>query len=195
MNFQITREQSKRLNILKLLFALFVVYIHCNPTKAKLSEEILFVEMPKWFSILQYAISEIIPRCSVFGFFLMASLLLYRKEFSWSENIKKKSKSLLIPYLIMNTLWIVLFAVFQKIPQTMSFFANQNNLVANFDLFRWLQAYGIGEFYPFLYPLWFIRNLFILNLLAPPNKKALRSTSEVCRYCRYFISVFAFTDK
>lgn len=75
---------------MKLLFAIFVIFIHNKiQTLAFLDERISF-ELPKWFSYFMYAISEIVSRCAVAGFFFMASLFLYRKEFKWSENMKKK---------------------------------------------------------------------------------------------------------
>lgn len=158
--YDLTKQQSKRLDILKSLFALFIVYIHTNPTS------FVTYDLPVWFECFEYIISELIPRCAVSGFFLLSSLLLYRKEFKWKNNIKKKIRTLLIPYFLMNTLWIVIFAIVQNIPQTQSFFTNEGNIISNFTIFRWLQAYGIGSEYPFLYPLWFLRNLFLLNVLA-----------------------------
>lgn len=73
----------------------------------------------------------------------------------------------------MNTFWIVIFSIGQNIPQTQIFFNNPNNIISEFNLIRWLQAYGINTQYPFLYPLWFLKNLFILNILAIIIKKII----------------------
>lgn len=173
INYQLTDDQSKRLNIMKLLLALFVVYIHNGMGEVKFANEIITTDLSGWFSYYSYALSEIIPRCAVSGFFFISSLLLYRKAFTWSANMKKRVKTLLIPYVIMNSFWIAAFALGQYIPQTQVFFNNQDNIVANFTWFRWLQAYGIGAQYPFLYPLWFVRNLLILNILAVVIKKII----------------------
>lgn len=156
--FIISDEQSKRLYILKLLMAFFVVYIHCVPIGGGIA--------PRWFELLKYTVSGLISQCAVSCFFLMASILLYRKDVKWKDNIAKKCRSLLIPYFIMNTVWIVIFAVCQSIPQTAVFFKDINNRISEFSIYRWFQSYGIGATYPFLGPLYFLRNLFILNLLA-----------------------------
>ena len=161
----ISDEQSKRLNILKLLMALFVVYIHSN-----LLNILTLATPPRWFELLKYTVSGLISQCAVSCFFLMASIFLYSKDFKWKDNITAKCKSLLVPYFILNTVGIAIFAVCQSIPQTAVFFNNANNIVAGFSVYRWFQAYGIGAEYPFLFPLWFLRNLFILNLLAPVLK-------------------------
>lgn len=109
----------------------------------------------------------------------MSSLLLYRKEFTWIGNMKKRVKTLVVPYIIMNSFWIAAYALGQYIPQTQVFFNNQDNIVAKFTLFRWLQAYGIGSQYPFLYPLWFVRNLLILNILAVVIKRIIDFSPKV----------------
>lgn len=189
INYQITKDQSKRINILKMLFTLFVVYIHCNPTTVKFSSGTIQTDIPFMFGLFKYTLSEIIPRCSVFGFFLISSILLYRKSYSWKINLIKKTKSIIVPYLIMNTLWIVLYAIFQEIPQTKIFFANENSIVANFDFIRWLEAYGIGSELPFLYPLWFLRNLFILNCFSVLIKYLL---DRIPKYVDFLLVFFFF---
>lgn len=177
--YDLSEEQVKRINILKMLFALFVVYIHSGVEDIKLSTSNVDVVLPKWFEYYSYVLSEVIPRCAVSGFFFISSFLLYRKEFTWKANIQKRLKSLLIPYVLMNSFWIMAFYIGQNIPQTQVFFANENNMVANFSLFRWLQAYGIGAERPFLYPLWFVRNVFVLNLLAVVIKKIIDYAPKV----------------
>lgn len=200
INYQLTDEQSKRLNIMKFLLALFVVCIHngVGMGEAKLANGVITTNLPTWFDYYSYALSEIIPRCAVSGFFLMSSLLLYRKKFTWKLNMKKRIKTLLIPYIILNSFWIVVFALGQHIPQTKIFFNNQDNIVANFTLFKWLQAYGIGAPYPFLYPLWFLRNLLILNILAVLIKKIIdfapRISLTIVCLMFLFLPAFPFND-
>lgn len=57
-------------------------------------------------SITDY-ISNVFCDCAVPAFILISSVLLYRKDFLWKDNMKKKVRNLLIPYLIFNALWIV----------------------------------------------------------------------------------------
>ena len=83
MYYNITDEQSKRINILKMLFALFVVLIHSDTGDINFSNEIISADVPVWLEYYKYFLSEAISRCAVPGFYCIASLLLYRKEFTW----------------------------------------------------------------------------------------------------------------
>lgn len=98
--------------------------------------------------------------------------------------MKKRIKTLFVPYLIMNSFWIFAFGIGQRIPQTQIFFNNPNNIIANFGIIRWFQAYGIGAEYPFLYPLWFVRNLLVLNVFAALIKKAIDAAP---RFALFFV--------
>ena len=170
MKYSLSKEQSKRINISKLLFSLLVICIHNNRSKIKFSDAVIKFNIPVWFEYLKYLISNVIPEIAVPGFFLIASLLLYKRDYDWLDNIKKKFRTLIIPYIIMNSLWIVLYAIFQRIPSLSIFFNDPDNTVSNFKLINWLHAYGIGSRFPFLYPLWFLRNLFILNIFSKQIK-------------------------
>lgn len=47
------------------------------------------------------------------------------------------------------------------------YFANEENNVSSWGIIEWLDGIiGFEDSYLILYPLWFIRNLFILNLCA-----------------------------
>ena len=178
-NFCLTDEQSKRFNILKALFAIFVVFNHSYSTNINFQSGTLSLNEPIWLSTSKYTISSIIALCSNYGFFLMASILLYRKEFTWRNNIKKKIKTLLIPYLIMNTFWILVFYVCQSVPSLSTFFGNQENLVSTYGFIEFIKAYGIGKKYPFLAPTWFIKYLFAFNVLTVIIKKVIDKSPKL----------------
>lgn len=169
--YKITKEQSDRINILKMLFTVFVVYIHSNMKDLYGGSAVL--DVPKWLDVFKYFVSSTISGCANAGFFVIASILLYRKSFDWLQNLKKKRKTLLIPYIIMNSLQVGVFALCQVLPFTKQFFGNPENLVANFDIKRWFEVYGIGSKYPLNFPMWFIRNLLVFNILSMIIKKAI----------------------
>lgn len=188
--YELSQEQVKRINILKMLFALFVVYIHSGVEGVRLSTGEIESALPSWFDYYSYMLTNVIPCCAVSGFFFISSFLLYRKEFIWKDNIRKRIRSILIPYLLMNTFWIVVFAIAQHVPLTQVFFANEDNMVANFSFLRWMQAYGIGARYPFLYPLWFLRNLLVLNLFATVIRKIIDYAPRVTFAAICFVFLF-----
>ena len=122
-------------------------------------------DIPAWLSAFKYFVSDVISRCAVPGFFFMAAMFLYRKPFSWKENVRKKIKTLLIPYIIINSIWIGIYFCFQQIPSLSPYFSKPYNIVANWDMMGWLKAYFFNARI-IVVPTWFMRDLFVLNLLA-----------------------------
>ena len=191
MKYSLSKKQSERINILKLLFSLLVIYIHNNRSKIKFSDAVIKFDIPVWFEYLKYLVSVVIPKIAVPGFFLIASILLYKSDFKWMDNIKKKFRSLMIPYIIMNSFWVLAYAIFQKIPQTAIFFNDPDNIISNFRLINWFHAYGIGSRFPFLYPLWFLRNLFILNIFSKIIKNIIDRMPRLVFIVLVLFSIFS----
>ena len=161
--YLLSEIESKSISIFKLLLIILVVYIHSyteNEIKISFSETHYLIQ-------LEYFFSKCIGACAVPGFFLISSILLYRKPFSFGDNLRKKVKTILIPYLLLNSFWIIFFFIFQHTPLDV-YFSNEENMVSRWGLLQWLDAYlGILDHYPILYPSYFLRDLFILNLIAP----------------------------
>jgi hypothetical protein len=109
-------------------------------------------------------------------FFLLSVFLLYLKEPDFPKNLSKKCRTIFLPYV----LWAVLVLLFLFTAQSFSFtkpyFANF--IVRNFSLLDWIGAF-LGHFGKFANDLgtplvgqfWFLRDLFILNLLFVIIKK------------------------
>lgn len=177
-NYQITITDSNRINILKVWFMVMVVFIHSYSESINLNTGTVNFEIPYWLETLKYVISQCISRCAVPGFFMISSILLYRKPFSWKENMTKKVKTLLVPYILINSFWIVVYFICQHISKLSIYFSNENNIVSNWGIIGWLQAYGILGGYPITYPLWFIRDLFIINIFAVIIKKIIEKFGD-----------------
>lgn len=119
---------------------------------------------------MEYFISAIIAHVAVPGFFVISSVLLYKNNFKWKENTLKKVRTLVVPWFIIITFWIVLYTVMQMIPFARPFFSNDSKLISQWGVFQFIDAYlGITQS-PLVYPLWFAQNLFFLNLIALPLK-------------------------
>lgn len=166
MQFEINDNRSKKISMFRLLMTFFVVCIHNGVSSAHFPGVKVIEELPHWFRIINAFFSDIVPKCAVSGFFLLSAILLYKNTISWKNNIKKKIKTLLIPYIIMNTIWIIIYWIGQNVSGLNHFFSNPDNIVSDFNIHRWIQVYGVANKYPFLYPLWFLRDLFILNIFA-----------------------------
>ena len=172
---EITKEQSERINIYKAFLAIMVVFIHAYPEK----DGLLLSDM-NYIDVIQYIISQIICRCAVPAYFFLSALFLYRKPFNYKTNLVRKLKTLGIPYLIMNTVWIVFFLVAKFIPVIGGMISNPENNVVEWGIIDYLDAYlGFQNGYPMLYPLWFIRDLIVLNFLASVIEKIVEKSPIV----------------
>lgn len=171
--YVISEEESERMRILKIWFTVMVVFIHSYAEEVQFTEGTLVLDVPVWLVRIKYLLSQVIARCAVPGFFLLSGILLYRRGFTWAGNLRKKGRTLLVPYLLINTAWIVIFLIAQHISAFRVFFSRADNIVADWSPVGWANAYiGFstdvnGGHYPFVYPLWFIRDLMVLNVLAP----------------------------
>lgn len=164
----IPSEESDRISILKVWLSIMVVFVHSYGANVNYVGGTVIYSIPAWLDMIEYTLSEVICRSAVNSFFFLSAYLLYRKPFLWKQNIRKKTRTLLAPYFIMNFLWILIFFVAQQIPALSSLFSDKKNIVTNWNLTEWISRFfGFpSSMYPMLYPLWFIRDLFVLNLLS-----------------------------
>lgn len=165
--YEINKQTSDTINIVKILAIFLVCYIHSYRDIINFKGYSIQLEIPIWFDIVQYIISEVIACVAVPLFFFFSSLLTYQKDIIWIKNIKKKINTLLIPYIILNTIGILSYFILQQIPTFSVFFSKPQFIVSNWNCFDWINAYiGYRNGYPLLFPLWFIRNLLILNIFC-----------------------------
>lgn len=169
MGYKIDAEESRRLDALKVLMCIFVLLIHA------FSDDYMDLG---WQGLggayrITFVISRIVSDCAVPVFILISSILLYAKPIHFFPNLKKKCRSLLLPYLIFNTLWILLMFVKHVLGQKLGIQAGDDIDFSTYSWFDWLDAYlGLTPFYkPILSTLWYVRDLFLLNLLAIPIRK------------------------
>ena len=167
--YEINKEESARLSALKVLMCIFVLVIHAfsNSIGVKVSPD------TKLLYQATFVLSRIICDCAVPVFILISAVLLYRKPFDWEKNARKKCCSLLLPYMIFNTLWIVQVFAKHVLGKKLGITVGNDIDLAAFSLFDWVDAYfGLtGDYKPLLTTLWYVRDLFLLNLLAKPIQK------------------------
>jgi fucose 4-O-acetylase-like acetyltransferase len=109
-------------------------------------------------------------------FFLISGFLLYIKEPKYVENLKKKCRTILLPYILWAILVVTFLFVAQSFDFTKPYFANL--IIRNFSPTDWLGVFlgHFGKFaipngFPLVYQFWFLRDLFVLNLLFVIIKK------------------------
>lgn len=141
VNYEIPVEIQQRLNIFKILLTIMVIFIHSYIETIRVGSGDVLLEIPIWFENFKFIISKCISRIAVPAFFLISSILLYKKEFSYKDNLIKKLKTLVVPYLILNTFWILFYFVVQMIPSLGVYFSNEDNIIEKWNILDFLNAY------------------------------------------------------
>lgn len=165
--YHLNKEESNRINIIKFIAIIFIVYLHSYTTEVNFSDGADIVNFPVWLWIFEEGISQVVSRCGVPLFFLISAILLFKSDLSYDNVVRKKAKTLLLPYLIWNTFWIAVFIILQSMPFAAVFFSGNNTPILQCSLTQWFGLYGIGQEYPHCYPLWFVRDLMVVTLFFP----------------------------
>lgn len=167
MHYMLDKDESQRITFLRAICFILVIYLHQYVEIMNYGDSVIEMSRAPWLEAIEYIVSRIITFSAVPLFFLMSSVLLYAKEFTWKSNMKKKLKTLIVPYLLWISLYMVVYAVGQSLPFTATYFANAGRKISEFGILDFLGAYtgyfGDGIF---VNALWFIRDLIIFNLLA-----------------------------
>ncbi len=90
MAYDIGKEESERIQFMKLVFCIMVVFIHSYTAEVNFADTVVTAEKSPWMGMVQLIVSKVISGCAVPGFFTMSAVLLYRKDFSWRDNVKRK---------------------------------------------------------------------------------------------------------
>lgn len=157
------QETSKRITVLRVILIVLVIFIHNNNSN---------VENTLTAYCIKTAISEMIARVAVPIFFLISGYLLFMKNEPYLTVLKKKAKTILLPYVLWNMVVLAMFFIGQNMPYISRFFNDENNMIANYSMYQWLDAFlGLNDQgYPAAYQFWFIRDLMILVLVFPVGK-------------------------
>lgn len=195
-NIEITEETSKRITSLRFILIVLVIFIHSNLTVSEAIDYNYDFIQPVWVEIIKNIFCYILGNAAVPLFFLFSSYLQFSKNDKYVVLLKKRCKSLLIPYILWTFFYIFLFYLVQLIPQISSYFQNPDNIIRNWDFFDWLKAFTYQKFsssgnYPFVFQFWFIRDLIILIILSPLLKLLMEKIPYVVII---LVSIFAITN-
>ena len=96
-------------------------------------------------------------------FMMVSGYLLYTRNEPYGKNLKKKIRSILVPLVLWNILWIIAEMIGHR------FLPYRFENVADWTALRWLEAlFGVPFLRdPYYMPFWFLIDLFALNVLAP----------------------------
>ena len=167
MSYQLSKEESNRIDILKTVSIIFVVYIHAYAVEVGFAGEVNALGLPIWLRNFEDFVSQVIASFAVPMYFLISSVLLFKSERKYIPTLKKKVKTLLIPYLFWNTMGVLIFIILQMFPFTAPFFSGASTPVLKSSFTEWLSMYGVGLECPKVYPLWFLRDLMVITAIFP----------------------------
>lgn len=154
---------SKTFYILKMPLALLVVYIHIDSLPIGICSYSGDGALYNFIKIIVLQIANLAVPC----FFIMSGYLLMYKEQNYFTVLKKKFKSLLIPYII----WNLIAALYIYITDSSI-----------------LQSFSEIFISPANFPLWFLRDLILLTILFP----LFRLIIEKLRYISLIIFIILY---
>lgn len=167
-------ELSRKIRNISLLLLVLVAFIHSynvnllfnDGQQAEPSKEIRFLEGMISDGICRVAVPMFF---AISGFLATLSLGKNPGPRDFAILLKKRVRSLLLPYLLVSAMGIGLVVTLQLIPWSRPYFNNYDP--AQTPIREWLR---VGLLSPVAYPLWFIRFLMDYFLFLPVLYAALR---------------------
>ena len=163
----------------RFLLCVLVVFIHNKTTGVNFQDQVVALDIPIALKIAHLFIPDYLANIAVPLFFFMSSYLLFKKDDPYPVLLKKKIRSLFIPYVLWHTLFILFRFVAQQIPVLRQYFASV--IIRELDLKGFVSLYIGGHFYgqspsfdPFVVQLWFVRDLFLCVVFSPVIKYLIK---------------------
>lgn len=186
-NITYKEEISQTIEFLRFPATILIVLLHAYTT-LQMTTAMKMEFYTTFSSTLSLSFGEI----GVPLFFTISGYLFFLgfgRE-SYFRKIKTRTQSLLIPYILWNSIFIALYFIIQQIPSLSPLFSGNNKKVADFSLTDFLRAYwdcgnwNEGNGTPILQTYWYIRNLFLLCLASPAIYACVK------RLNIFFVSIF-----
>jgi peptidoglycan/LPS O-acetylase OafA/YrhL len=176
---------SKTITYLRFPLAVGVTFIHFNLSDGlKINGIQHGLGNPDWFFFIVNFISEVLVRINVPLFFVISGFLFfYRTDFSetvYKHKLKSRAKTLLVPYLLWNSiaiLWKLIFflpvlsSFVRPVEIDLSFTRIINTFFFDTDnrgiFIGPVHAESSPEIYPINDPLWYVRDLMLMAICSP----------------------------
>ena len=121
---------------------------------------------------IQYLFSRIFTSVCVPCFFFISGYLFYIKESDCYKNkIRKRIKTLLIPYLFWNALILLFLYTAQTLPSISNLFSGAHKLIRDYSFRDFLYAFwSVEGGDPIVGQFWFLRDLMAVCIFSPVIK-------------------------
>ena len=163
---------SNTIDFLRFPLIIAVVFIHCDPASMVIGgKELVEKNTYPIYSLLRWIVSEEVAKIAVPLFFFISGFLFFYRSPSltisdYVKKLKKRARTLLIPYILWNIFIIMLFICAQLFIPSMLSGANKPIFDKNF--FEWINMFwGYPDEMPICYQFWFIRDLIVTVCLSP----------------------------
>lgn len=182
--------ESKTINYLRFPLAVMVVFIHSTKKPIPLNLDLLY-DTPlcaeNFYNLSRVLLSDVLPAIAVPMFFLFSGRYFFSdciesfSRFEYIKKLKKKGKSLFIPYIVWNFIAIALFFLV-KIVYAILYGGNMNSFIEYLNQNGWINLFWGGHVFsesvnlfninmqntsPANIPMWFIRDLMVVMMFSP----------------------------
>lgn len=162
---------SQTIDFIRFPLSVAVVLLHCGYESYSGFEDVLTISDYPIFSLL-YSFTRLLIRIAVPLFFFISGFLFFYKTTDYSfgiywEKLKKRTHSLLIPYIIWNSFILIGYLITQTYFSTPS--SGSIDDIRNYGIVDFLRVYwdGASGNAPINTALWFIRDLMVLCCFSP----------------------------
>ncbi len=154
---------SRLIKWLRFPLIFLIIMLHCySVQRLEGNHEMYFKALYPFYNWL--------GETGVPGFFFISGYLLFLSKKSYYQRIATRVHTLLIPYLLWNSLLLILYLITYALgfPQDIN-----GRSIADYKLIDYVRlfwdrgSFDNGNFVPILCPLWYIRNLLIMSILSP----------------------------
>ena len=180
MKEKISSLTSSTISALRFPLTVGVVFIHFNVLSDNLAVRGTgnAEHFPTWLVCMFNLFSEVLPRIAVPLFFIISGYLFFRSGFmirTYTDKLRRRVRTLLVPYILWNLLYLIRTA-FRDIPAFSGL--SHDTAQANWSLSAvlacfWDKSRGVfpvpasSYIYPQDFPLWYVRDLMVMVVLAP----------------------------
>lgn len=164
---------SQSIEALRFPLILFIIFLHCYT-----STSYVVRGHDLYFRII-YPLSLWIGETGVPAYFFISGLLLFFSKKTYTQKMKSRVKTLLIPYLFFNGLMLCAYLCLMFVEKSVVILDKD---LADFSLIDYIRAFwdrgdwSQGNGAPLLCPFWYIRNLIVLVVISPALYYIIRYT-------------------
>ena len=162
-------DSSVRLNLIRFPLIARVVFFHTYASSLNLGTPDALL-MPA--GIVGELVGVLVARGFTVALFFMLAGFLFFNNFEWSgdnylRKVRTRVKTLFVPFLFWNLLWLVIIAVAQNLPWTSDFFSGGIPHLTESSVVEWINLLLGIDRHPMAFQFWFVRDLMLMVALVP----------------------------